>query len=201
MDDLLIIFVKNTIKGKVKTRLAQDIGDDQALLVYKRLLEKTAAVVSEGQFAKWVFYSDQIEENDLWEAGIGKKLQKGSDLGEKMANAFKDGFDANFRRICIIGSDCYELNIEIIWSAFDQLKTHDCVIGPANDGGYYLLGMTAFNDEVFEAKDWSTDQVFPQTLESFKSQNLFYHQLPELTDIDTLEDLQKFPQILPKENH
>lgn len=192
---LLIIFVKNPMLGKIKTRLAADVGDDRALEIYKRLLSKTHQVTKSGEFSKWVFYSDWLDKNDIWQDGYEKKLQKGTDLGERISNAFQSGFESGYNHICIIGSDCFDLEGDSLSNAFDNLNTHDFVIGPANDGGYYLLGMNSYYPELFQNKDWSTDKVLPQTISGIKSVSKTFHLLTELSDIDTLEDLQKFPEL------
>ncbi len=195
MKQLLIIFVKNPVLGKVKTRLAADVGDDRALEIYKRLLSKTHQVTKPGAFSKWIFYSDLQDENDIWQDGYEKNLQKGGDLGERISNAFQSGFDSGYNCICIIGSDCYELEGETLSNAFDNLNSHDFAIGPANDGGYYLLGTNSHHAELFLNKDWSTDKVLEQTIIDIKKAGKTFHLLAELTDIDTLQDLQQFPEL------
>ena len=195
MKNLLIIFVKNPILGIVKTRLAADIGDASALKVYHQLLEQTRKVASSTSVSKWLFYSHSIEEGDLWGKEYHKKLQKGAGLGEKIANAFLEGFQAGYERICIIGSDCFELDTKTIGSAFRQLESHDFTLGPANDGGYYLLGMNQFEPSLFMDVEWSTSAVFDQTLQHIKAAKKSCYTLRTLTDIDTLDDLQHFPQL------
>ena len=195
MKQLLIIFVKNPQLGKVKTRLAADVGDERALEIYCRLISKTHEVTKSGGFDKWVFYSDVREENDLWQSGYEKKLQQGGNLGERISNAFQAGFEHGYNRVCIIGSDCYELDTDTISNAFKELDNHDFVIGPANDGGYYLLGMNTFYSELFLGVDWSTEKVLDQTIAGVTKAEKQYHLLPVLTDIDTLEDLQQFPDL------
>ncbi len=195
MKQLLIIFVKNPQLGKVKTRLAADVGDERALEIYRRLLSKTHEVTQSHGFDKWVFYSDYLEETDLWQSGYEKKLQKGLNLGERISNAFQAGFENHYDRICIIGSDCYELDDATIINAFGHLSNHDVVLGPANDGGYYLLGMNSFSPELFKDVEWSTDKVLAQTISSVTKVGKSYYLLPVLSDIDTLEDLKQFPEL------
>ena len=192
-DSLLIIFIKNVVKGKVKTRLAKDLGDDKALEIYKQLLEHTKSITQDLGLSKHIYYSDQITENDIWNRSkFSKKVQSGGDLGERMSNEFLAGFNDGQHSICIIGSDCYDLTSQIIEQAFESLKSHDYVLGPANDGGYYLLGMNDFTPQLFENKTYSTNDVFKEALYEIKKLNKSYIVLPELTDIDDVNDLKKF---------
>ena len=166
----IILFTKNPELGMVKTRLAKTLGNEKALEIYKKLLQHTQTIVSNIEVDKFVFYSDKIIENDAWLNGVYyKKIQKGVDLGERMKNAFQELFELNYNSICIIGSDCFELNSPIINQAFQNLKTNEIVIGPTFDGGYYLLGMNKLNFELFENINWSTQTVFEETISKIKN--------------------------------
>jgi rSAM/selenodomain-associated transferase 1 len=188
MKKALIIFVRNPLLGKVKTRLAATIGDEKTLMLYNHLLQHTHAITENLPVTKFVYYADYINEDDLWNS-FEKRLQQGNDLGERMKNAFAELFDAGFKHICIIGSDCYELNSDILNDAFEKLKTKDVVAGPVTDGGYYILGMKKQVTDFFINKEWSTDTVFSDTLKDSAALNLTQHQLPMLRDIDTEADL------------
>jgi len=193
--ELLIIFTKNPIKGKVKTRLAKTIGDDKALLVYQSLLRYTNSVTKNLGVCKAVYYSDFIPENDIWTDGVFEKyLQKGGNLGERMQNAFELAFEQKYESVAIIGSDCLMLTRKIIQHAFSKLNTHDFAIGPAADGGYYLLGMNNFYELIFQNKKWSTPSVFEKTLKDIRKQNKSVYLLPGLNDIDTIDDLKKYSE-------
>lgn len=175
--------------GKVKTRLAQDIGDEKALLVYEKLLNKTLEISLPLRCPKFVYYDEAINPHDLWNvAGYVKKLQEGADLGERMFNAFKDLLYLGFEKVLIIGSDCFELKTEIIEDAFRSLSEYKAVIGPASDGGYYLLGMNVLIPELFFDKAWSTDQLMEQTINELSRMGISYDLLQELNDIDDIED-------------
>lgn len=187
---LLIIFVKNPELGKVKTRLAATIGKDKALSVYHRLLARTHKVASEVTLDKVVYYDNFVEPNDLWTAGgFYKKLQSGSDLGQRMLTAFTEAFVKGYERVCVIGSDCYDLDSEILNQAFDSLKINQAVIGGAKDGGYYLLGMCKLVPELFQNKEWSTDNVYSTTIADFELLDISYATLPVLSDVDNEDDL------------
>lgn len=186
--DLLIIFTRNPVLGKCKTRLAATIGPKAALEIYKFLLAHTATVTSPLQATKWVCYSEEIPADDLWERGpFIRKKQEGDDLGERMANAFQSAFSEGFERVVIIGSDLYEIHTNDLEQAFQLLREKDYVIGPAADGGYYLLGMNQFTPELFKNKAWGTDAVLAATMSDLKGQNL--QRLPIRNDVDVYEDI------------
>lgn len=176
--------------GKAKTRLAATIGDEQALSIYKLLLQKTRLETLDLPTDKVVYYSDFIDNSDLWDnEAYQKNLQVTGDLGEKISAAFQQAFTDGYKRVCIIGSDCYDLTQSILESAFEALASKDAVIGPAEDGGYYLLGLAKMNSRLFKNKNWSSDTVGPDTIQDFKGLNLTYNELPTLNDIDTEADL------------
>jgi len=190
MDNALIIFVRNLEKGKVKKRLAKSLGEDKAIAVYKFLLEYTKDVTISCKYSLFVFYSHYIHINDVFDDNVfSKHVQEGNDLGEKMKNAFQKVFELGCKNVCIIGSDCYELQTEIVQEAFEKLPEKDIVIGPATDGGYYLLGMKKLYPGLFINKDWGTSAVLDDTLETIKKTGLSSSQLPVLNDIDTIDDL------------
>lgn len=187
-DSALIIFQKNPIPGKVKTRLAKDVGDEVALDVYQLLVAKTHQEAFKSQADVWLFYSDFIPEDQI-ECSDYPRIQSGGDLGERMKNAFEEVFKQGYRSALIIGTDCPEISVEILDQALLGLQSSDLVIGPAKDGGYYLLGMRKFSPELFEQISWSTDAVLQQTKTVAQKNDLSIHFLPEFSDIDTLEDL------------
>jgi rSAM/selenodomain-associated transferase 1 len=186
----LLIFIKNPILGKVKTRLAVDIGQEKALLVYQYLLNHTKTVVLPLAHEKQICYDAFVDENDMWDNDKFLKIkQLGSDLGERMYNAFQNAFQEGCQKVVIIGSDCLEISNKIIESAFEELNENDAVLGGAMDGGYYLLGLSKLEKTVFENKKWSTNTVFEDTIQNFIQKRMSYHLLPKLNDIDNLEDL------------
>lgn len=187
MKSALIIFVRNPVLGKVKTRLAAGIGEAKALQVYEHLLQHTQSIVNDLEVTKFVYYADKINNGDLWN-DLEKRKQHGDDLGERMQNAFEELFAAGFSKVCIIGSDCFELTSDIVTKAFAVLDTKDLVIGPVMDGGYYLLGTNKLIPQLFINKTWSTSTVFSDTLKDAASLNLSVMQLPVLNDIDNESD-------------
>ena len=181
----IILFTKNPELGKVKTRLAKTLGDSKALEIYKKLLLHTQQIVAPILVDKFIFYSEEKIEKDAWSNEIYyKKVQKGFDLGDRMKNAFQELFELNYNSICIIGSDCFELNSETINDAFKSLKNNDIVIGPTFDGGYYLLGMNKLHSHLFENIVWSTETVFEETIFKIEKNNLSKEILVKLNDVD-----------------
>ncbi|NIJ44496.1 hypothetical protein FHR24_000935 [Wenyingzhuangia heitensis] len=188
-DQLLIIFIRKPELGKVKTRLAKETSDEVALAVYKDLLTHTHHITKDLEVDKWVFYTDEIEFEDIWDEGnFMKMIQAEGDLGNKMQQAAFKGFGANYLEIVIIGSDIEELSTEILEDAFEQVK-QQTVIGPAEDGGYYLLGLNEPRTDLFTNKQWGTDSVLRDTLINLENEEIFL--LDELNDIDYLEDIEE----------
>jgi len=198
-NSLIMVFVRNPELGRVKTRLAKTIGDQAALEIYEILSKHTAKIISEIDSDKLIFYSEKIQDNDIWTViNCKKQIQTKGDLGQKMLDAFQYGFSLGYKKIIIIGSDLYSLRTKHIKSAFEQLENYDVVIGPALDGGYYLLGLNSVIPEIFKQKQWSTSSILKDTLSDLKKFNV--NLLKPLNDIDTYEDLKKEPQLLKQIN-
>ena len=190
--NLLLVFTRNPELGKVKTRLAKTVGNATALKIYTFLLKRTRDIVVKVSADKAVYYSVKVRENDIWDASIFQKHQQvGEDLGIRMLHAFKNGFKTGYEKVMIIGSDLYDLTAETIENAFIALENNEVVIGPAEDGGYYLLGMNSLEEKVFKNKEWGTETVRKDTLEDLKDKKVFL--LGELNDVDVFEDIEHHP--------
>jgi rSAM/selenodomain-associated transferase 1 len=189
----LIMFVKYPEKGRAKSRLAADIGEEIALNLYKDFVEDTTASLKQGEYSfRICFYPPDAHDRIIEWLGPGYSImpQRGEDLGERMRSAFADSFSEGFSEALIIGSDCPDLPKEIIDKAFAALSSHDAVLGPSLDGGYYLIGFKkdSFLPEVFSGIQWSTNKVFEQTIAILNNRRKIYI-LPERRDVDTIEDL------------
>ena len=185
-----MIFYRNPRKGFVKTRLAATIGDDKALEVFMKLALHTREITVPLSVDKMVLYSESIEDRDIWPSpDFQKATQSGADLGERMHNAFASAFGMKYDAVCVIGTDSYDLTTEIIEKAFGYLRSADIVIGPAHDGGYYLLGMRHLYPELFLNKRWSTDAVLNDTIKDIELLRLNYLKLEILNDVDNEDDL------------
>jgi len=190
--NLLLVFTRNPELGKVKTRLAKTVGNATALKIYTFLLKRTRDIAIKVSADKAVYYSVKVRENDIWDASIFQKHQQvGEDLGIRMLHAFKNGFKAGYEKVMIIGSDLYDLTSETIENAIIALENNEVVIGPAEDGGYYLLGMNSLEEKIFKNKDWGTETVRKDTLKDLKDKKVFL--LGELNDVDIFEDIEHHP--------
>ncbi|NRT16834.1 hypothetical protein HNP99_003208 [Flavobacterium sp. 28A] len=186
----LLIFTRNPELGKVKTRLAKTIGDENALTVYKDLLLHTKNVTHAIDCDKFVFYDTAIINDDIWsEEFYIKKLQASGDLGDRMQQAFDSLFGMGYKHCVIVGSDLFDLRASQIEMAFKKLENNDAVLGPAEDGGYYLLGLNQSNKDVFQNKEWGTATVFEATVNDLEGKKVAL--LETLNDIDTFEDLSR----------
>lgn len=187
-NNLLIIFTRNPELGKVKTRLAKTIGDEAALKIYTFLLQHTFSITKFLPFVKQVHYSVKVRNHDVWDNDIyTKKKQFGEGLGHRMEFAFQQGFKQGFENIILIGSDMYDLSQLDLEEAFNALKNHNFVLGPAEDGGYYLIGMKKMNFQLFQNKKWGTNTVLTETLSNLKNESI--QLLPLRNDIDYFEDI------------
>ena len=194
--NLLLIFTRNPELGKCKTRLAATVGNQTALDIYKFLLNHTVALTTNLTIEKQVWYSEDIWNDDIWDNTIfDKKLQKGENLGERMAHAFQEGFEKGFKKIVIIGSDMYDLNQEALENAFISMNNSDFVLGPATDGGYYLLGMKKWNPKLFKNKDWGQNTVLEDTLNDLKHEKVKL--LDVKNDVDVYEDIEHIAAFQP----
>lgn len=196
-ENLLIVFIKYPRPGFVKTRLSRYIGDERAVEVYKKTAETVLVHIASSETAILTYdvmlsFTPKEDEQRIqhWLNFNGPLLpQEGNDLGARMLHAFQHGFDEAYKHIIIIGSDCPDISQIIINNGFAQLAKNNAVLGPAQDGGYYLIGLKKTIPDIFKNIDWSTDKVLRQTLEKLNSLPVSYALLPVLRDIDTLEDL------------
>lgn len=188
----IIIFQKKPQLGKVKTRLAKTIGEVKALEVYQLLLEHTheqAALVGCDVF---VYFEKEIDGGFIRSARYSGALQTPGDLGHKMKTALQEVLAKGYQKAIVIGSDCPGLDGEVLEQAINELAFHDLVIGPAKDGGYYLIGMKKVYDTLFKNISWSTSEVFSKTLAEANKLGLKTSLLPELSDVDVYEDLDEY---------
>lgn len=185
--ELIIVFVKNIKLGKVKTRLAKTIGNQAAFEVYSELVKVTEQATNNMNLDIRVYFSDVVI-NDKWEAH-DKRVQQGEDLGERMKNAFAEGFNDGYENIVLIGSDLPDISSKHIQNGLNALQNKEVVFGPAIDGGYYLIGLSNLKTYIFEAKPWSQSHLLEITLKELEYKNTSYALLEPLNDIDTFEDL------------
>ncbi len=192
----VLFFIKAPEKGRVKTRLATAVGEGRAVGLYRCFVEDILAMLGTLAVEVQCHYQPAHAEVVLRE-WLGPDCsyvpQQGEDLGRRMENAFRRIFEAGISRAVVIGSDSPDLAAGVIDAAFGRLQTHDVVIGPSSDGGYYLLGFNAerFVPEAFTGITWSTDHVFGQTLGVLNRYGRDVFVLPQWHDVDTRSDLEE----------
>ncbi len=197
-DTAIIVFTRFPVEGKVKTRLAINMGNKFAVLFYRVCAEHTfkeLVKIKETGSKLFLFCSEEneIEQVMKWAGNnFNYYSQQGNDLGLKMYNAFDTVFRKGYKKVIIIGTDAPDVSMNIVQSAISVLDNYNVVIGPANDGGYYLLGFKLKLIDLFSGIEWSSSSVFDDTIEKLKNSKINYFMLDELIDIDTLEDLQNW---------
>jgi rSAM/selenodomain-associated transferase 1 len=197
-EEALIIMAKNAIKGKVKTRLAEDLGEEETLHFYENLLSITQLITNDLKADKFIFYSDFIPDKDVYDSkNYQKQVQIDSnDLGDRMKAAFEYVFQLGYKSTIIIGTDCPYLTTSILDSGFTLLNQNDVVIGPALDGGFYLLGCKKMPSLNFNDIVWSTENVLNQLLSNLEKLDLKAHLLDALEDIDNVENWLRYNRTL-----
>lgn len=191
----LIYFVKFPEPGKVKTRLAKVVGDPRAAQAYRELTETNLGILNSlpPNLAKVIitFYPFEKEEAiRSWLSGPYEyRAQKGSELGTRLQNAFQFAFEKGFKKVMALGSDTLGLRPDLISKGFDALEFYDVVMGPAYDGGYYLIGTNRKQPSIFKNIPWSSADVYESTLNKLIEKNLFYYLLQKLDDLDEAKNL------------
>ncbi|NJO42798.1 MAG: DUF2064 domain-containing protein [Cyanobacteria bacterium CRU_2_1] len=207
--DRLIIFTRYPCPGKAKTRLIPALGAEGAAALQRQMTEHTLtqvkSVVDARSLSVEIWFADgepesQETDRQLMQDWLGAEWsyhsQVPGDLGTRMAWAFQQAFADRMERVITIGTDCPHLNTERIAQAFRALQNHDLVLGPATDGGYYLIGLRQFIPELFVEIAWSTSEVLQETIKIAESLELSIAYLDPLTDIDRPEDLPVWEEIL-----
>jgi len=193
----VLLFIRAPQLGRVKTRLEKKMDAITVLGLYRCFVEDIIQTLTSGGYDITVYAapSHKVPAVQAWLGStIYTQAQTGRGLGEKMRNAFSNVFAMGMEQAVLIGSDFPDLDIDIIHEAFVSLQNSDVTIGPAKDGGYYLLGFRkdAFDGNVFTGIDWGTEHVYQQTLRRILDAGLKGHVLPSWQDIDTYEDLSAF---------
>lgn len=193
----IAIFLKDPVPGYVKTRLAVKIGHHNAAQLYKRMAESTikkAASTQADVILFWGVMGAMAQEDSL--SGFLHLEQRGEGLGERMLDALNCCKKLGYQQTVLIGTDIWSLSSDILCDALISLVQKDAVLGPAADGGYYLIGMKNPSEHIFRNIDWSTQTVLSSTIKRFKDLKLNIKCGPVLNDIDTWDDLVKEPSLL-----
>jgi uncharacterized protein len=189
-----ILFLKYPERGAVKTRLANTLGDDLTYELYQCFLADISAMTRRIKAQTIISYSGPKNVSFSDFPGIQCLRQRGKNIGERMHGAFLDVFAQGFERCVLTGSDSPDLPAGLVNDAFDKLKSVDVVLGPSEDGGYYLIGCKqhSLRQSIFHDINWSTAGVFPETVKRIVDSGLKFSPLPQRPDIDELDDLKNF---------
>ncbi|MGB5766335.1 MAG: TIGR04282 family arsenosugar biosynthesis glycosyltransferase [Arenicellales bacterium] len=193
----IIVFAREPVEGSVKTRLARSIGDQEALRIYQKMVNKTVAMVARSGVAELEIYVSGDIEHPMFQSladqyGIPIRSQTGKDLGERMFHALRQSL--HYASYCIlIGTDCPVMTAAYLKQAFCVLeKGLDAVLGPAEDGGYVLIGASRVDISWFIGIDWGSQNVLAQSLQKLAAGEASYEQLQPLWDVDEIEDLHRW---------
>ena len=193
----VLIFAKPPLAGKVKTRLIPKLGPDRAALVFRHCLQYTLDLVARSGINYQLWLSEDSQDNIF--AKQPYLLQQGDNLGSRMLHAL--GYQLPLlpeteRQVLLIGSDCLDMRQTHFEAAIDALQAHDVVLLPALDGGYALIGCRRIDALLFKGIEWSTDKVLVQTLANAQQLNYRVLVLDSVRDIDTIDDLKHYPELL-----
>ena len=192
-DRAVLIFCRNEIPGRVKTRLAAAVGEERAMDIYRKLCDHAADICSAADAVRVVCYDSYLETTDRWDGCADERwLQQGDDLGARREDAVSRAFHQGYAKVILIGTDCPQLTSPILESAFAELDSNEVVIGPAEDGGFYLLALKSVQPEFFRNKNWGTESVLAETIANAARLGLRYTLLPVLRDVDTAADAYAF---------
>lgn len=191
-EERLIVFVKYPVPGNVKTRLANTVGADMAVALYRCFVSDTLSAARRSGYPTLLCFHPP-DAHDALIAWLGTKLtavpQKGNDLGERMLKAFQETLQES-SRVVLVGSDCPDLPARLLHQAFESLKSHQAVVGPAEDGGYYLIGFSSkFTDAPFKGIEWGGPKVFEATMAALRENGVNVYTLPVWKDVDEYDDL------------
>ena len=199
-DTTIMVFARAPITGQVKTRLIPTLGAAGAAELHAAFLEQTLNTVSQLDDTAIQLYCQPDTHHPLFRQAADRTVlslhaQQGSDLGERMANAFADNLP-RYHKVLVIGCDCPALTPDDLRAAIEALDNKEAVIIPAHDGGYVLLGLKTFSPLIFTDIDWSTDRVFEQTTRQLDAAGLHWTSLGPKHDIDRPDDLIHCPEHL-----
>jgi rSAM/selenodomain-associated transferase 1 len=198
--NLVIVFVRPLKPGTLKTRLSRELGEADTLALYEAMVADVLQMARRSNATTWLALAEDGPVPKPWIAHK-QVLQRDegvegcTGLGARMVSAFADAFAAGYERVCIIGSDCLLITSDLLDAAFEAMdEPESVVVGPADDGGYYLIGMNDLMPELFEGRMYSHARVFEELLERVEEVDAQLILLPPLSDIDTMSDLRTFVQ-------
>ncbi|GAB2634621.1 TIGR04282 family arsenosugar biosynthesis glycosyltransferase [Belliella aquatica] len=195
----LIVFQKNPVLGKVKTRVAATLGEEKALEIYMQLLQHTYSMINRLQnIDTFIYFSEELESgiDNSFLDNVQFRVQNGFDLGSRMKNAFEQVLGEGYGKAVVIGTDCPGITTAIIHEAFEKLALADVVFGPAMDGGYYLLGLKTMDINLFDEMTWSHQNVLSDSIKRLNLEEQTFTLLEMLSDIDNEADWEKYKHLI-----
>jgi len=185
---LLILFIRNAVEGKVHPTIIQLVGESNALETYLQMLQHLRDITTVLPVEKLVLYSDFIETGDAFdETSYSKEMQSAGDTGSRLAEAFKSAFERGFKKVVLVMGECMELSRPHLVEAFENMNDATVVVGPAEEGGYYLLGMREYVNDFFTGKDWNGEDVFLDTMLDLQQLGLSFRLLDTLPAVSHLQ--------------
>lgn len=193
MERALIIMTRVPVAGETKTRLMSDLTGEECVIFHEACLRDLIQIQGKIKIPTYIYYSGFLTENfvSIFHEKVKFIPQEGSDLGERMAQAFRQTLISH-KHVVMLGSDVPNLRVPHLEKAFETLESKDLVLGPALDGGYYLIGMNTFHPELFKGITWGEAEVLEKTLERVQGKGLSYSLLERMRDLDTFEDLAEY---------
>ena len=195
-DAVVLIVAKAPVAGQVNTRLIPDIGVEAATALQFELIQSRLESLNETKLCETQLWCAPDVHHPFFQQcqsqyNIELHKQSGDDLGVRMSSAIEQSLK-KFKRVVLVGTDAPSLSCEHIETAIEQLENHDVVIGPAEDGGYVLIGMSQHSDAVFQVVEWGTDQVLDETRAKIQENKLSCFELEPCWDIDRVEDYLRY---------
>lgn len=191
MKAALIILVHESVPCIVKTGRVDYISERESLAIYRQLLFHTRRITIDLDADKFLFIKESSAKDHLWSPNVYiKRMQRGRSIGEIMRHAFETVFSMGYTKVVMISSDSIETETAHLTHAFDSLNNYDVVIGPAQEGCYYLLGMKKMHALLFRHKAWNTPVLIQQTLDDIAKLSLTYHLQQVLNDVE--EEKEKY---------
>ncbi|MGV0033942.1 MAG: TIGR04282 family arsenosugar biosynthesis glycosyltransferase [Candidatus Azotimanducaceae bacterium WSBS_2022_MAG_OTU7] len=196
-EPLIQIFCKAPVPGEVKTRLVPKLGEQAALDLYLEMLQRLLSALMGTSFALELWITPTTGHTFFEEYPVARRQQSGTDLGARMSNALNDGLTRH-HKVLLVGTDLPLIDASYINLAVECLGKNDAVLGPAEDGGYGLIGVSENLPGIFSNIDWGTDQVLSQTCIQLNQRQLIYGMLPLIWDVDRPGDLPRYRDWLNK---
>ena len=192
-ENLLLVFARTPVPGQVKTRLLSHLSPEQACSLHAAMIEDTAELAAGFPGRHLLLFSEEIPALAL--EGMETGRQSGGDLGARLTRAIEDGFASGARRIVVLGSDTPHLPPDRLAQALSALQRADLVLGPAEDGGYYLIALRRFSPAILRGVEWGSDQVLEQTRAAAAAAGFSVALLEPFFDLDEWKDLQRLKSL------